>query len=74
MTTSCAKRAEPFRISSFGFPSAFVIRISSFDLAFHISNRRESRNWLANSREFGRGDYFINILVGGPGFLGEPGP
>jgi hypothetical protein len=53
--------------------SAFVIRISSFDLAFHIPNGRESRNRLANSREFGRGDYFINVLIGRPGFLGETG-
>src|SRR3982751_6699469 len=32
MTKSCASRCDPFRILSFGFPSAFDIRISSFSL------------------------------------------
>src|SRR6266568_6007291 len=74
MTESCARRAEAFRISSFGFPSAFVIQISSFDLACHIPNRRESRHWLADSRQLSRCDYFIDVFISWAGFLCQTCP
>src|SRR6266480_2011318 len=74
MKGSCARRAERFRISAFGFPSAFVIRISSFDLALHIPNRRESRDWFADPCQLGRRDYLINIFVSATCFLGEACP
>src|SRR6266516_4091143 len=74
MTESCARRAEAFRISSFGFPSAFLIQISSFDLAFHIPNRREPRHRLADSRQLSRCDYFIDVFISWAGFLGQTCP
>jgi hypothetical protein len=55
-------------------PLRAVARHSSFGLAFYIPNGRESHDGLADSRQFRRGDHFIDILVSGPGFLSEPCP
>ena len=54
-----------------------VIRHSDFEflnLAFHIPNGRESRHWLADSRQLSRRDHFIDIFVSRPGFFGEARP
>src|SRR5207247_3189314 len=54
--------------------ATFIIRISSFDLAFHISNWRESRDWFADSRELSRCDHLIDVFVSCAGFLSEARP
>ncbi len=43
-------------------------------LAFHIPNRRESHDWLADSRQLSCCDYFIDVFVSWTGFLGEARP
>ena len=55
-------------------PIEFVIRISSFTSSFHISNRRESRDRLADPCQLSRCDYFIDIFVSATCFLGETCP
>src|SRR5205823_11190644 len=74
MTKSCATGTERFRISSFGFTSAFVIRASSFYSSFHIPDGCKSHDRFANSRLLRRGDYFVDVFVSGAGFLGEALP
>ncbi len=60
--------------SCFVISSSFVIRASSFTLSFHISNRRESRDRLADPCQLGRCNYFINIFVSATCFLRETCP
>src|SRR3982751_5332582 len=74
MKNSCARGAERFRISSFGFSSAFVIRMSSFNLTFHIADRRESHDRFADSCQLRRGNYLLNILVSSAGCFRETRP
>lgn len=75
MVPDTAIAFQEFRFLSFEFVSDFGIRISDFPaLAFYIADRRESHDRLADSRQFRRSDHFIDILVSGPGFLGQPGP
>src|SRR5256885_1277739 len=59
---------------SFEFPSDSKFGFRIWPLAFHIPNRCESRDRFADSRQLGRSDYFVNILIGAAGFLGEASP
>jgi hypothetical protein len=64
-----------FGFLSFEFVSGFEIRTSEFlTLTFDIPNRRESHDRLADSRQLGRGDDFIDVFVRWPSFLGETSP
>src|SRR5207249_12334041 len=55
-------------------PSVFVIRISSFILSFHIPNRCEAHDWLADSGQRRRCDHFIDVFVSRAGFPAEARP
>jgi len=61
---------------SFVLRHSFVIRHSDFVIrsSFHISNRRESRNRLADPCQLGRRNYLVNVLVSATCFLGETRP
>ena len=70
---------SPLLAQGFVIRASSLIRHSSFELrhlilSFHIPNRGESHNGLANSRQLRRTDHFIDVLVSGPGFLGEACP
>ena len=53
-----------------------LVRHSDFVInsSFHISNRRESRNRLADPCQLGRRNYLVNVLVSATCFLGETRP
>ena len=66
-------------LEGFAIRASSLIRHSSFKLRhlilpFHISNRRESRDRLANPCQLGRRDYLINIFVSATCFLRETCP
>src|SRR5439155_4093703 len=48
--------------------------IGERQLSFHIPDRRESRDWLADAGQFGRFDHFVNVFVSSAGFLRETCP
>jgi hypothetical protein len=51
-----------------------ALRISSFTSSFHIANRREARDRLADSGQLSRCDHFIDVLVSATCFLSETCP
>jgi hypothetical protein len=64
-----------FGFLSFEFVSDFEIRIFGFlPLALDVTNWREPHDWLADSRQFSRCDYFIDVFVSWTCFLGEACP
>src|SRR6266480_4129046 len=65
--------------SDFGFRHSDFLRLSSFGFlsfnsSFDVTNWRESHDWLADSRQFSRCDYFIDVFVSWTCFLGETRP
>ena len=85
MTNAEGNPNDEIRNAAARLPQGFVIRASSlirhssFELrhlilSFHISNRRESRDWLADPCQLGRRNYLINIFVSATCFLRETCP
>ena len=85
MTNAEGNPNDEIRNGSARLAQGFVIRASSLvrhssfelrhlTLSFHISNRRESRDRLANPCQLGRRNYLINIFVSATCFLRETCP
>src|SRR6266576_2682400 len=74
MTNAEGNPNDELRNGSGCLAQGVVIRGSSLTLPFHVSNRRESRDRLADPCQLGRRDYLINIFVSATCFLGEACP
>src|SRR5258708_5639280 len=82
MTNTEGNPNDEIRIGSLLLMQGFVIRASSLirhssfviNLSFHISNRRESRDRLANPCQFGRRNYLIDVFVSATCFLSKTCP